>query len=67
MRRWTAQEAEDRVKHALAAGGPGGGFVLTDQHGEIPWQVSEDKLLTVAEAIRRWGQYPLEWVRNDAP
>lgn len=65
MRRWTADDAAFRVKAAIAAAGPGGGFVLSDNHGEIPLQVSDDTLREVAEASRRWGQYPLEWVTAD--
>jgi uroporphyrinogen decarboxylase len=61
MRRWTPAEAEAAVKTALAAAGPGGGFILADNHGEIPWQVPEATLMAISEAARRWGQYPLNW------
>jgi uroporphyrinogen decarboxylase len=59
MRRWTPAEAEMAVKEAIAKGAPGGGFILSDNHGEIPWQVSGDTLMAVSEAVRKWGQYPL--------
>jgi len=59
MRRWTEAEAEAEVKAAIAQGAPGGGFILSDNHGEIPWQVSSDTLMAIAEAVRRWGEYPL--------
>jgi len=59
MRRWTAGDVEREVKKAIAAAGPGGGFVLSDNHGEIPYQVPEDVLLEIAEAVRRFGRYPL--------
>ena len=62
MRHWTPAEAEAEVKRALAAGGPGGGFVLADGHGEIPFQVPDEVLFAVAEAARTWGVYPLDWV-----
>lgn len=55
MRRWTQAEAESAVKSALAAAGPGGGFLLTDNHGEIPWQVPWDVIAALSEAARRWG------------
>jgi uroporphyrinogen decarboxylase len=58
MRRWTAQDAEREVKKAIAAAGSGGGFVLSDNHGEIPYQVPEDVLLAIAEAVRNFGAYP---------
>jgi len=66
MRRWTPADAEAKVKAAIAAAGPGGGFVLTDNHGEIPWQVPESVLFAIADAVRRWGRYPLDWVVDDA-
>ena len=62
MRRWSAVEAEAEVKKALAAAGPGGGYVLADGHGEIPFQVPDEVLHAIADAARRWGTYPLDWV-----
>lgn len=59
MRHWTAEEAERRVRDALREAAPGGGFILADQHGEIPWQVEEETLRAVSEAVRRWGTYPI--------
>ncbi|MBK5939249.1 methylcobamide--CoM methyltransferase MtbA [Halochromatium roseum] len=61
MRHWSAEQAEQQVKAALAAAAPGGGFALADNHGEIPWQVPEEVLLAIAEANERWGRYPLDW------
>ncbi len=65
MRRWTDREVERHVKEALAQAGPGGGFILSDQHGEIPWQVPDDTLMTIAETARKWGRYPLNWITAD--
>lgn len=62
MRRWTAEEAEAAVKQAIALAGPGGGFILSDNHGEIPWQVPDDVLLAISAAVHKWGRYPLDWV-----
>ena len=62
MRRWTADQAEAAVKKAIAAAGRGGGFLLSDNHGEIPWQVADEVLLAIGEAARHWGRYPLTWV-----
>jgi uroporphyrinogen decarboxylase len=62
MRHWTAAEAESKVREAIAAAGPGGGFVLTDNHGEIPWQVPDEVLLAISAAVERWGRYPLDWI-----
>lgn len=62
MRRWSEAEAEQQVKTVLAAAAPGGGFILADNHGEIPFQVAEQTLLAIAEAVQRWGAYPLRWL-----
>ena len=61
MRRWTPAQAEAEVKTALAKGGPGGGYILADSHGEIPWQVPDAVLLAISEAVHTWGHYPLDW------
>ncbi len=62
MRRWTPQQAEWEVKRAIAKAGRGGGFVLADNHGEIPWQVPQAVLLAIRDAVVRWGRYPLSWI-----
>lgn len=62
MRRWTAGQTEAIVKEAIAKAGPGGGFIMSDSHGEIPWQVPEDVLMAISEAVHKWGRYPLNQV-----
>ncbi len=62
MRRWTSAQAEAEVKQAIAKAGRGGGFILADNHGEIPWQVPDEVLLSIRQAVDRWGRYPLDWV-----
>lgn len=59
MRHWSAAEAEAAVREAIAKAARGGGFILSDNHGEIPWQVPEETLGHVAESVRRHGVYPL--------
>lgn len=62
MRRWTPEDAEKEVKEAIAQAGPGGGFILSDNHGEIPWQVPDEVLMAISEAVQKWGKYPLSWI-----
>ncbi len=57
MRRWSAAQAEAEVRKALDAAAAGGGFILTDNHGEIPWQVEEETLLAISAAVQEWGRY----------
>jgi len=59
MRRWSAEEAETQVRQAISQAGPGGGFILSDNHGEIPWPVPDETLTAIGEAVRRFGNYPL--------
>jgi len=62
MRRWTPEETEKVVKTAIAKAGPGGGYILADNHGEIPWAVPDEVLLAISEAVNKWGRYPLDWI-----
>lgn len=62
MRRWTPEQAETEVKRAIAKAARGGGFLLGDNHGEIPWQVPDEVLLAIGDAVDKWGRYPLDWV-----
>ena len=64
MARWTPKQAEAAVKDLLAAAAPGGGFVLCDGHGELPWQVPDEVVLAISEAVHTWGRYPLDWVAD---
>ncbi len=65
MRRWTVAEAEAKVKEALAKAGKGGGFILADNHGEIPWQVPDEVIRAISEATSKWGTYPLTWLEEE--
>jgi len=67
MRKWSREQAEAEVKRAITAAARGGGFILSDNHGEIPWQVPEDTLLAITEAVERWGRYPLNWMDSVEP
>lgn len=60
MRRWTSIQTENIVKEAITKAAPGGGFLLSDNHGEIPFQVPDEVLLEISEAAHTYGQYPIE-------
>ncbi|MBJ6798763.1 uroporphyrinogen decarboxylase family protein [Geomonas propionica] len=59
MRSWDEAATVAAVQGAIEAGASGGGFVLSDQHGEIPWQVPETTLELIGQAAREYGRYPL--------
>ncbi len=65
MINWDYDSAEAHVKHVLSKAGQGGGLILSDGHGEIPYQVPEEALLGIRDAVDKWGTYPLEWVDRD--
>jgi len=55
MRRWSLEEVDRQVRDIMAIARQRGGLILADNHGEIPWQVSDETLMWVSEAARRWG------------
>lgn len=57
MRRWTPDEATEKVREAIEIAAPGGGFILSDNHGEIPFQVTEEVLMAISEAVHTYGVY----------
>ncbi len=59
MQHWSEEQAELAVKEAISKAGKGGGFILSDNHGEIPWQVPDNILLAISTAVHQWGRYPL--------
>ena len=59
MRRWDAAYAEKMVKSAIFDAAEGGGFIVSDNHGEIPWDVSDEVLFAVSDAVQKWGKYPI--------
>lgn len=59
MCNWTPQEARSTVTDLLSKAAPGGGFMLADGHGEIPWQVPNEVLHAISLAARQCGTYPI--------
>ena len=64
MRNWTIDGTHARVKEAIFKAGPGGGFILSDNHGEIPFQVPEKIIMAISDAVHEWGRYPLTWMEE---
>ena len=58
MRRWTPAEAEQKVQEVIVQAGRGGGFILSDNHGEIPWQVPDSVLLAISQCGQKVRDIP---------
>lgn len=61
MRRWTEEDTEKEIKSVISQAAQSGGFIISDNHGEIPWQVPDEVLLAISKAVQKWGKYPLSW------
>ncbi len=59
MRRWTTEQTRSIVREAIETAAPGGGFILSDNHGEIPFQVPDEVLETISETVIEYGRYPI--------
>lgn len=59
MINWDRDRTRIEVKQLIENAAKGGGFILSDNHGEIPWQVSEEVLLEIAETVKKYGTYPI--------
>jgi uroporphyrinogen decarboxylase len=60
MRRWTPAETERQVRMAITKAGRGGGLLLAENHGEVPFQVPDEVLLAIRRAVDKFGTYPLK-------
>lgn len=65
MVNWSPEETRTTVKTLIRQAGVGGGLLLSDAHGEIPYQVPPAVLATIADTVAEWGQYPLKWIGAD--
>ena len=65
MCNWTPIQTETIIKEVISQAGKGGGFILSDNHGEIPFQVPEKVLTAIVEAREKWGKFPLDWIGDE--
>ncbi len=64
MRRWTPEETENIVREVIYDAAEGGGFILSDNHGEIPYQVTEEVLMKISETVKKYGKYPIKKIKK---
>jgi len=57
MTHWSEEKAEVEVKRCIDQAAAGGGFILSDHHGDIPSSVPESILLKISESRDKWGVY----------
>jgi uroporphyrinogen decarboxylase len=57
MAGWTIEDAKSEVERCLRQGKPHGGYILADQHGEIPYYVKDDVLHAIVETVEKHGRY----------
>lgn len=57
MCNWNTLDAKNTVKNIIGKAAKGGGLIISDNHGEIPFQVDENTLLTIADTVNKWGKY----------
>jgi uroporphyrinogen decarboxylase len=55
MANWSAAEAASQTRRSLDAAAPGGGFILADNHGEIPFQVKDEVLHAIVQTTAEWA------------
>ena len=57
MANWTVEKAEKEVKKCISEGADNGGYILADQHGEIPFCVEDNVLSNIMKFARKVGTY----------
>lgn len=60
MRNWSTKQTKEHVKDVIQKAAKGGGYILAENHGEMPWDIKEETLLAIKEAVREYGTYPIE-------
>ena len=57
MCNWDEATVEKTLKDLIEKAAAGGGFAISDNHGEIPWQVPEETLLHLSKYSKTLGKY----------
>lgn len=57
MRHWSSEETENKIKEAIGKAASGGGYILSDNHGEIPYSVPSSVLKDISHSVSKWGYY----------
>lgn len=57
MYRWTKEDVKKNVKNIVETCKESGGFILSDNHGEIPFQVSAEIVDEISKQLQKYGKY----------
>jgi uroporphyrinogen decarboxylase len=57
----TPEEIDGIVRECIRAAGPGGGYMVSSSNS-IPSYARPENVRAMADAIRKYGQYPLEGI-----
>jgi len=60
MRHWSVEQTHEKVKEAISKAAVGGGFILAENHGEIPWDIKDETLFAIRDAVLKYGTYPIK-------
>lgn len=54
---WNEKKTEIEIKRCIDEAGEGGGYIITDQHGDLPLSVEHETLVNIVKARNRFGYY----------
>ncbi len=57
MERWLPDIVDNEIRLCCEAAAKGGGYILSDAHGDLPEQVSDEVLYQEKQSVDRWGTY----------
>jgi len=57
MIHWTLEQAELNVKRCISDAAKGGGYILTDHHGNLPINVPDKILRSLVKLRDKYGSY----------
>ena len=57
MTHWSPEKAESEIIRCTREAASGGGFIITDHHGDLPLGVDSNILHAIMAARERWSKY----------
>ncbi|MCB5250885.1 MAG: uroporphyrinogen decarboxylase family protein [Candidatus Cloacimonadales bacterium] len=62
MCNWGKDDAYNNIQTIIKKAAKGGGLIISDNHGEIPYQVKHETLMHISDAVEKYGYYPIRGV-----